>query len=144
MDAEGYKHGPHFTEAESLWHEMQKSGDLEQRSRDGDAWKLVDVFLSGGAPWGFTLRGGLEHREPLLITKVEEDSKAAAVSLQVGDELVNINEIPLSGFRQEAICLVKGSHRTLSLVVKRLVTNPRALSSYTPPSPHYGNISNNK
>ncbi|XP_037626283.1 protein Shroom2 isoform X2 [Sebastes umbrosus] len=50
---------------------------------------------------------------------VEEGSKAAAVSLQVGDELVNINEIPLSGFRQEAICLVKGSHKTLSLVVKR-------------------------
>uniref|UniRef100_A0A8C5G333 Shroom2 n=1 Tax=Gouania willdenowi TaxID=441366 RepID=A0A8C5G333_GOUWI len=51
--------------------------------------------------------------------QVEEGSKAAAVSLQVGDELVNINEIPLSGFRQEAICLVKGSHKTLSLVVKR-------------------------
>uniref|UniRef100_A0A3B5LK82 PDZ domain-containing protein n=1 Tax=Xiphophorus couchianus TaxID=32473 RepID=A0A3B5LK82_9TELE len=79
----------------------------------------VHVFLSGGAPWGFTLRGGLEHREPLLITKVEEGSKAAAVSLQVGDELVNINEVPLSGYRQEAICLVKGSHKTLSLVVKR-------------------------
>ncbi|XP_056132426.1 protein Shroom2 [Lampris incognitus] len=50
---------------------------------------------------------------------VEEGSKAAAVSLQVGDELVNINEVPLSGYRQEAICLVKGSHKTLTLVVKR-------------------------
>ncbi|XP_070816937.1 protein Shroom2 isoform X2 [Chaetodon trifascialis] len=119
MDTEGYKNDPHYTGAESLWHVMQKSGDLEPRSRDGEGWKLVDVFLSGGAPWGFTLRGGLEHREPLLITKVEEGSKAAAVSLQVGDELVNINEIPLSGYRQEAICLVKGSHKTLSLVVKR-------------------------
>ncbi|XP_071343153.1 protein Shroom2 isoform X2 [Trachinotus anak] len=119
MDAEGYRNDSHYTEAESLWHVMQKSGDLDQRSRDGDGWKLVDVFLSGGAPWGFTLRGGLEHREPLLITKVEEGSKAAAVCLQVGDELVNINEIPLSGYRQEAICLVKGSHKTLRLVVKR-------------------------
>ncbi|TMS20216.1 Protein Shroom2 [Larimichthys crocea] len=120
MDIEGYKNAPHYTEAESLWHVMQKSGDLDPRGRgDGESWKLVDVFLSGGAPWGFTLRGGLEHREPLLITKVEEGSKAAAVSLQVGDELVNINEIPLSGYRQEAICLVKGSHKTLSLVVKR-------------------------
>nr|XP_019936474.1 PREDICTED: protein Shroom2 isoform X1 [Paralichthys olivaceus] len=119
MDAEGYSNDLHYTEAESLWHVMQKSGDLDQRSRDGEGWKLVDVFLSGGAPWGFTLRGGLEHREPLLITKVEEGSKAAAVCLQVGDELVNINEIPLTGYRQEAICLVKGSHRTLTLVVKR-------------------------
>ncbi|XP_026160651.1 protein Shroom2 isoform X2 [Mastacembelus armatus] len=119
MDPEGYTNDPHYTEAERLWHMMHKSGDVDQRSRDGESWKLVNVFLSGGAPWGFTLRGGLEHREPLLITKVEEGSKAAAVSLQVGDELVSINEIPLTGYRQEAICLVKGSHKTLSLAVKR-------------------------
>lgn len=55
----------------------------------------------------------------VLVCQVEAASKAAAVGLQAGDELVNINEIPLSGFRQEAICLVKGSHRTLSLMVKR-------------------------
>lgn len=70
MDAEGYKHDAHYTEAESRWHVRQRSEDLDQRSRDGEGYKLVDVFLSGGAPWGFTLRGGLEHREPLLITKV--------------------------------------------------------------------------
>lgn len=70
MDAEEHKNDPHYTESESLWHVMQKSGDLKQRTRDGEGWKLVDVVLSGGAPWGFTLRGGLEHREPLLITKV--------------------------------------------------------------------------
>ncbi|XP_062854112.1 protein Shroom2 [Trichomycterus rosablanca] len=85
----------------------------------GDGWRLVSLALCGGAPWGFTLRGGLEHGEPLIITKVEEGSKAALVRLQVGDELININEVPLSGYRQEAICLVKGSHRTLTLVVKR-------------------------
>lgn len=55
----------------------------------------------------------------LFLFQVEEGSKAAAVCLQVGDELVNINEIPLSGYRKEAICLVKGSHKTLSIVVKR-------------------------
>ena len=50
---------------------------------------------------------------------MEEGSKAAAVSLQVGDEMLNINQVPLSGYRQEAICLVKGSYKTLNLVVKR-------------------------
>ncbi|XP_068599385.1 protein Shroom2 [Brachionichthys hirsutus] len=119
MNTEGYTNDLLSTEIERRWHVMQKSGDLDTRGRDGEGPRLVDVFLSGGAPWGFTLRGGLEHREPLLITKVEQGSKAAAVNLQVGDELVNINEISLSGFRQEAICLVKGSHKTLSLVVKR-------------------------
>uniref|UniRef100_A0A3B1KDW6 PDZ domain-containing protein n=1 Tax=Astyanax mexicanus TaxID=7994 RepID=A0A3B1KDW6_ASTMX len=83
------------------------------------SFQLIAVSLCGGAPWGFTLRGGREHGEPLIITKVEEGSKAAAVRLQAGDELININDVPLSGYRQEAICLVKGSHKTLTLVVKR-------------------------
>ncbi|KAJ0065228.1 hypothetical protein NL108_006557, partial [Boleophthalmus pectinirostris] len=119
MDAAGYRSEGHFGEAETVWHVMHRSEDVEVRGRDGEGFRLVEAFLTGGAPWGFTLRGGLEHREPLVITKVEEGSKAAAVGLQVADELVNINEIPLSGYRQEAICLVKGSHKTLSLVVKR-------------------------
>nr|XP_055068466.1 protein Shroom2 isoform X10 [Misgurnus anguillicaudatus] len=96
-----------------------RSGSFDEHHANGEGLKLVDVTLSGGAPWGFTLRGGLEHREPLLITKVEEGSKAAAARLQAGDELVDINNYPLTGYRQEAICLVKGSHKTLSLVVKR-------------------------
>lgn len=32
----------------------------------------IHVELTGGAPWGFTLKGGLEHGEPLIITKVSE------------------------------------------------------------------------
>lgn len=70
MDAEQYRNEIHHTGEENIWHVMQKPGDLDHRTRDGESWKLVDVFLSGGAPWGFTLRGGVEHREPLLITKV--------------------------------------------------------------------------
>ncbi|XP_043393730.1 protein Shroom2 isoform X2 [Chelonia mydas] len=91
---------------------------VEQRG--GDGCKLVEVLLTGGAPWGFTLKGGREHGEPLIITKIEEGSKAAAVDkLLAGDEIVSINDVGLSGFRQEAICLVKGSHKTLKLIVKR-------------------------
>uniref|UniRef100_A0A8B9HPP3 PDZ domain-containing protein n=1 Tax=Astyanax mexicanus TaxID=7994 RepID=A0A8B9HPP3_ASTMX len=84
---------------------------------DGEKWELVDVVLSGGAPWGFTLRGGLEYQEPLIITKVEEGSRAASAQLQVGDEIVSINAVPLSGYRQEAICLVKSSYRTLAQII---------------------------
>lgn len=61
----------------------------------------------------------LEPECILSVSQVEEGSKAATVRLQVGDELININNISLTGFRQEAICLVKGSYKTLSLVVKR-------------------------
>ncbi|XP_030354432.1 protein Shroom4 isoform X3 [Strigops habroptila] len=88
-------------------------------SRPG-APQYVHVQLQGGAPWGFTLRGGLEHGEPLIVSKVEEGGKAAlSHRLQPGDELVNISGTPLYGSRQEALILIKGSYRTLKMIVRR-------------------------
>ncbi|XP_013888029.1 protein Shroom2, partial [Austrofundulus limnaeus] len=87
----------------------------------GGGWVLVEARLQGGAPWGFTLQGGLEHGEPLIISKVEESGKADSLErpLQVGDEIIIINDVELSGFRQEAIALIKGSYKTLKLTVRR-------------------------
>ncbi|XP_023285629.1 protein Shroom2-like isoform X1 [Seriola lalandi dorsalis] len=105
------------------WREVDKwrgRTDEQRRGEEGEEdEELVEVLLRGKAPWGFTLRGGTEHREPLVITKVEEGSAAAAVHLQAGDEMVSVNAVPLSGSRQEAICLVKSSHKTLTLGVRR-------------------------
>ncbi|KAK5891069.1 hypothetical protein CgunFtcFv8_018361 [Champsocephalus gunnari] len=97
------------------WREVEMWDDEEEEEEE----ELVEVLLRGKAPWGFTLRGGTEHREPLVITKVEEGSAAAAVCLQVGDEMVSVNAVSLSGSRQEAVCLVKSSHKTLGLGVRR-------------------------
>lgn len=44
----------------------RRGGEVEEALDEG----LVEVLLRGTAPWGFTLRGGTEHGEPLLITKV--------------------------------------------------------------------------
>ncbi|XP_077478402.1 protein Shroom3 isoform X2 [Stigmatopora argus] len=87
----------------------------------GAGWALVEARLQGGAPWGFTLQGGLEHGEPLIISKVEEGGKADRLEcpLQVRDEIIIINNIDLTGYRQEAIALVKGSHKTLHITVRR-------------------------
>lgn len=52
---------------------------------------------------------------------------AAAVRLQAGDEMVSVNAVPLAGSRQEAICLVKSSHKTLTLVVRRYRRHSRYL-----------------
>ncbi|XP_043107662.1 protein Shroom2 isoform X2 [Puntigrus tetrazona] len=81
--------------------------------------EFVELVLIGGSPWGFTLRGGLEYHEPLLITKVEDGSRAALGRLQIGDEIVSVNSVLLSGYRLEAVCLVKSSHKTLALGIKR-------------------------
>lgn len=47
----------------------ERLAEAEARATDGV--RLVEVQLSGGAPWGFTLKGGREHGEPLIITKVK-------------------------------------------------------------------------
>uniref|UniRef100_A0A1A8AVF0 Shroom family member 3 n=2 Tax=Nothobranchius furzeri TaxID=105023 RepID=A0A1A8AVF0_NOTFU len=88
---------------------------------EGGGWVLVEARLQGGAPWGFTLQGGLERGEPLVISKVEEGGKADRLErpLQVGDEIITINDVEVSGYRQEAIVLIKGSYKTLKLTVRR-------------------------
>lgn len=56
-------------EDRDTWTSMeQHAGPVEEK------WLLVDVILIGGAPWGFTLRGGLEYQEPLIITKVRNNT----------------------------------------------------------------------
>ncbi|XP_048448465.1 protein Shroom3 isoform X2 [Rhincodon typus] len=60
----------------------------------------------------------LQDYEGLMV---EEGGKADLLTskLQVGDEVVNINDVELSGYRQEAITLVKGSYKTLKLLIRR-------------------------
>ncbi|XP_074133051.1 protein Shroom4 isoform X1 [Sminthopsis crassicaudata] len=87
------------------------------------ACQYAHVQLQGGAPWGFTLKGGLEHGEPLLVSKIEDGGKAAlSRKMRIGDELVNINGTPLYGSRQEALILIKGSFRILKMIVRRRTT----------------------
>lgn len=56
-----------------------------------------------------------------LSEQIEEGGKADVVNsgLQAGDEVVHINEVALSSSRREAVSLVKGSYKTLRLVVRR-------------------------
>ncbi|XP_014811454.1 PREDICTED: protein Shroom4 [Calidris pugnax] len=58
--------------------------------------------------------------DALSVTQVEDGGKAAlSHQLQPGDELVNISGTPLYGSRQEALILIKGSYRTLKMIVRR-------------------------
>uniref|UniRef100_H9GAV8 Shroom family member 4 n=1 Tax=Anolis carolinensis TaxID=28377 RepID=H9GAV8_ANOCA len=51
---------------------------------------------------------------------VEDGGKAAlSQKMRSGDELVNINGTPLYGSRQEALILIKGSYRTLKMILRR-------------------------
>uniref|UniRef100_A0A3P9DJW5 Synaptopodin 2 like n=1 Tax=Maylandia zebra TaxID=106582 RepID=A0A3P9DJW5_9CICH len=55
--------------------------------------KEVIITLSGGAPWGFRLQGGVEHQKPLQVVKVRRVTQHAGWVAEA-DELVSINEQP--------------------------------------------------
>lgn len=56
-----------------------------------------------------------------VCVQVEEGGKADSLEqpLLAGDEIIFINDVELSGYRQEAVALVKGSYKTLQLIVRR-------------------------
>uniref|UniRef100_A0A8D2LXP9 Shroom family member 4 n=1 Tax=Varanus komodoensis TaxID=61221 RepID=A0A8D2LXP9_VARKO len=78
----------------------------------------VHVILQGRAAWP----ARLAHPEVcgLVLVQVEDGGKAAlSQKMRSGDELVNINGTPLYGSRQEALILIKGSYRTLKMIIRR-------------------------
>lgn len=117
----------------------------------------VIITLSGGAPWGFRLQGGVEHQKPLQVAKVRKRSKACRAGLQEADELVSINEQPCGSLSHaQAMNLIDSTPGILHIRVKRapagfqsvvLVTrapSPRidkeyraALRAMSPSSPHH-------
>ncbi|XP_074501360.1 synaptopodin 2-like protein [Sebastes fasciatus] len=120
----------------------------------------VIITLSGGAPWGFRLQGGVEHQKPLQVAKVRKRSKACRAGLREADELVSINEQPCGMLSHaQAMDLIDSSPGILHIRVKRvpagfqsvvLVTrapSPRidkeyraALRAMSPTHPHHAPV----
>nr|XP_046258451.1 synaptopodin 2-like protein [Scatophagus argus] len=120
----------------------------------------VIITLSGGAPWGFRLQGGVEHHKPLQVAKVRKRSKACRAGLREADELVSINEQPCGTLSHaQAMDLIDSSPGILHIRVKRvpagfqsvvLVTrapSPRidkeyraALRAMSPTNPHHAPV----
>ncbi|GAA6234597.1 synaptopodin 2-like protein, partial [Lates japonicus] len=120
----------------------------------------VIITLSGGAPWGFRLQGGVEHQKPLQVAKVRKRSKACRAGLREADELVSINEQPCGTLSHaQAMNLIDSSPGVLHIRVKRapagfqsvvLVTrapSPRidkeyraALQAMSPTHPHHAPV----
>ncbi|XP_074398166.1 synaptopodin-2 isoform X2 [Zonotrichia albicollis] len=78
------------------------------------------IAMSGGAPWGFRLQGGKEHKQPLQIAKVRSKSKAAKAGLCEGDEVVSINGKPCGDLTYaEVIVLMESLTDVLQMLIKR-------------------------
>ncbi|XP_043111863.1 synaptopodin 2-like protein isoform X2 [Puntigrus tetrazona] len=83
----------------------------------------VIITLSGGAPWGFRLQGGIEHQKPLQVAKVRKRSKACRAGLREGDELVSINENSCGSLSHaQAMNLIDSMPGTLHIRVRRAMS----------------------
>ncbi|XP_037660063.1 LOW QUALITY PROTEIN: synaptopodin 2-like protein [Choloepus didactylus] len=106
----------------------------------------VLVTLSGGAPWGFRLRGGAEQKKPLQVSKIRRRSQAGRAGLRERDQLLAINGVSCTSLSHaSAMSLIDTSGNQLVLTVRRLgdegpVRSPspgelRVLSPLSPLSP---------
>lgn len=116
----------------SLWTgNRQDINDFAERSR-GDRsirLKLVQggVMAAGLHPSRLRTEDSVQagHKVTMALShlseQIEEGGRADSEisGLQAGDEVVHINEVALSSSRREAVSLVKGSYKTLRLVVRR-------------------------
>ncbi|XP_072939594.1 uncharacterized protein CAP isoform X11 [Epargyreus clarus] len=50
-----------------------------------------EVELSGGAPWGFRMHGGVDQNQPLRISRVNPGRKASLSGIREGDVISSIN-----------------------------------------------------
>lgn len=79
---------------------------------------IINVTLTGGAPWGFRLFGGESF--PIEVAKIRKKSKAHAGGLQEGDVLLRLNGVPVKGKTHEAVMhLVDNAGDKLSIDLQR-------------------------
>ncbi|XP_039749626.1 PDZ and LIM domain protein 3-like [Pararge aegeria] len=50
-----------------------------------------EVELTGGAPWGFRMHGGVDQNQPLRISRVNPGRKASLSGIREGDVITSIN-----------------------------------------------------
>ncbi|XP_061181934.1 uncharacterized protein LOC133190365 isoform X2 [Saccostrea echinata] len=79
---------------------------------------ILNVTLTGGAPWGFRLFGGEDF--PIEVAKIRKKSKSHEGGLLEGDVLLRVNGIPVKGKTHEAVMhLVDNAGDKLSIDLQR-------------------------
>uniref|UniRef100_A0A8C9QYD1 PDZ domain containing 7 n=1 Tax=Scleropages formosus TaxID=113540 RepID=A0A8C9QYD1_SCLFO len=69
---------------------------------------------------GFSVRGGSEHGLGIFVSRVEDLSPAERVDLRVGDQLVEVNGVPLDGVTMSGAVKVLTGRSRLRMVVRRV------------------------
>ncbi|KAL4612928.1 PDZ domain-containing protein 7 [Arapaima gigas] len=78
---------------------------------------------------GFSVRGGSEHGLGIFVSRVEDGSPAGRVDLRVGDQLVEVNGVPLDGITISSAVKVLTGRNRVHMVVRRVGKVPEVWHS---------------
>ncbi|XP_063360659.1 PDZ and LIM domain protein 2-like [Cydia amplana] len=75
-----------------------------------------EVELTGGAPWGFRMHGGVDQNQPLRISRVNPGRKASLCGVREGDVISSINGRATRGMSNaDAHAMLRGAGPVLRL-----------------------------
>ena len=71
----------------------QKADEMSTSSAGRDGLRKVEVRRDTDGEWGFSIRGGAEHGLGIFVSWIEPRSNAEKSGLQVGDQILNANDM---------------------------------------------------
>ncbi|XP_053112827.1 PDZ and LIM domain protein 3 isoform X4 [Hemicordylus capensis] len=82
-----------------------------------------NVVLPGPAPWGFRLTGGIDFKQPLIISRITPGSKASQANLCPGDVIIAIDGYSTEDMtHNDAQERIKAASHQLCLKIERAET----------------------
>lgn len=98
---------------------MIKDSGLTLRLRILAADSYTVELIRGPKGFGFSIRGGLEFNMALFVLRVASDGPACSL-LNIGDEIIEINQISTAGMtHSEAVLLISQSGPSVKLKLRK-------------------------
>ncbi|XP_034967920.1 PDZ and LIM domain protein 3 isoform X2 [Zootoca vivipara] len=96
-----------------------------------------NVVLPGPAPWGFRLTGGIDFKQPLIISRITPGSKASQANLCPGDIIIAIDGYGTENMtHNDAQERIKAASHQLCLKIERAETRMWSPQITEDGSPH--------
>ncbi|XP_071802297.1 whirlin-like isoform X1 [Asterias amurensis] len=130
---------PSRTKPSELYQNDEPHGKTHRKTAgsnwEGDANKDVRriVLKKSDTPdgeLGFSIRGGSEHSVGIFVSMVEQNTMAEKKGLQPGDQIIQVNEIPLEKITHGEAVKVLKSVKKLVLYVKSVGRVPGSFVSH--------------
>lgn len=78
----------------------------------------ISLTLFGKAPWGFRCSGGIEHSQPMIVTRISPGTIADKAGVKIGDIITSVNGGFIKGFSSHEFEALLKDKTSLHLVLR--------------------------